>query len=127
MVSQGIAGQITEHSGNQMPMKGGAPQVARGIKATVFIYEPTHISQVARIGGSASYTAINTKRVASAATDSLGAFTVSLPPGTYSVFIGQGKQFYANLFDANNNIALFTVEPGKLTRVNLAVNSAATY
>ena len=127
VVSQGFIGQITAVNGNQMPMKGVERPVAKGIQATVLVYEPTHISQVTRSGTSPVYTAIGTKLVASVVTDSTGAFTLSLPPGSYSVFIKQGKQFFANLFDSQNNIALFAVEAGKLTPVNLSVSSSASF
>ena len=126
-ISQGFIGQITELTGNQMPMKGAQPAIPKGIATTVFIYEPTNINQVRRLGTAASYTAINTKLVASVDTDSTGNFTIALPVGNYSVFVKQGSQFYANLFDTNNNIALFTVEEGKLTKVNLAVSSGASF
>jgi hypothetical protein len=126
-VNQGVTGHITEVRGNQMPLQGIAPSKPKGILTTVFVYEPTNISQVTRIGSSALYTAISTKLVASVITDSSGAFTLALPAGSYSIFIKQGNRFYANLFDTNNNIAPFTVEIGKLTKVNLSVNSSATY
>jgi hypothetical protein len=127
MITQGITGYITEATGNQMPMKDAPLPVGKGILTTVFIYEPTNINQVSRTGTSPVYTAISTKLVASAETDSTGAFTVDLPTGSYSLFIKQGKQFYANLFDVKNNIALFTVEEGKLTRADLKVSSKASY
>ena len=127
VILQGFTGQITELTGNQMPMKGAQPAIPKGIATTVFIYEPTNINQVRRLGTAASYTAINTKLVASVDTDSTGNFTIALPVGNYSVFVKQGSQFYANLFDTNNNIALFTVEEGKLTKVNLAVSSGASF
>ncbi len=126
-VQQGITGVITEVTGDQMPMKGAPRPVPKGIMATVLVYEPTNISQVKRVGTATIYTSIATRLVASVQTDSTGAFTLSLPAGSYSVFIQQGKQYYANLFDTANNIALFTVEAGKLTKVDLTVNSAATY
>ncbi|MDP1764352.1 MAG: hypothetical protein Q8L07_10740 [Sediminibacterium sp.] len=126
-ISQGLTGQITELTGNQMPMKGAAPSEPVGILTTVFIYEPTHISQVSRMGSSPAYTAISTKLVDSVQTDSTGAYAIALAPGSYSVFIKQGKWFYANLFDSSNHIALFTVEEGKLTKANLLVSSRASY
>ncbi len=110
-----------------MPMKGADPIVPKGIVATVLIYEPTNVNQVRRMGTSATYTAIVTKQVASVDTDSTGKFTIALPAGSYSVFVKQGSLFYANLFDTNNNIALFTVEEGKLTTVNLSVSSGASF
>lgn len=127
VIAQGFTGQVTEVVGNQMPMKGGPPVVPKGIATTVLIYEPTHISQVSRLGTSATYTAISTKLVASVDTDSTGNFTIALPVGAYSVFVKQGDRFYANLFDTDNNIALFSVEEGKLTKVNLMVSSGASF
>ncbi len=127
MMVQGINGTITVASGNQMPMKGAEPKVPRGIQCTVLVYEPTNTSQVSRLPASPIYTAISTRLVASVDTDSTGRFAVSLPEGSYSLFIKQGNQFYANLFDMNNNIALFTVEKGKMTKANLAVSVKAAY
>jgi hypothetical protein len=126
-VVQGFSGQITVASGNRMPMKDATPATPRGLATTVFIYEPTDLSQVARSGTEPIYTDIRTKRVASVQTDSLGNFSVALEPGSYSVFVKLENRFYANLFDTNNRIALFTVEAGKLTRVNLSVTNKASF
>lgn len=126
-ITQGITGRITELTGNRMPMKDAEPAVPQPVMTTVFIYEPTHISQVTRTGTEPVYTAIATRLVASVETDSTGHFTVSLPVGSYSLFVKQGNHFYANLFDNNNNIALFTVEEGKLTQANLSVSNRASF
>ena len=126
-IKQGITGFVTESMGNQMPMKGAPPIVLKGVLTNVLVYEPTNITEVTRIGTSPIYTAIHTKLVASVQTDSTGAFTLALPVGSYSLFVQQGKSFYANLFDTVNNIALFTVEEDKLTTVKLTVSSKATY
>ena len=126
-VKQGINGLVTEVTGNQMPGPDVRPTEPKGITTTVFVYEPTHISQVTRVGTSPVYTAINTKLVASVKTDSTGAFTIALPVGSYSLFVQQGKTLYANLFDTDNHIALFTVQEDKLTTVTLRVNSKAVF
>ena len=127
VVKQGITGLITEVTGNQMPMKGAKPSVPKGILTTVYLFEPTNITQVNSVGNSSLYTAVNTKLVASVKTDSTGAFIIALPVGSYSIFVQQGKGYYANLFDTNNNIALFTVEEDKLTTVKLTISLKATY
>ncbi|MES2004692.1 MAG: carboxypeptidase regulatory-like domain-containing protein [Bacteroidota bacterium] len=127
VITQGITGKVTELTGNQMPMVGAPPRTGRPLMATVFFYEPTNTSQVTRIGASPVYTAIQTKLVASVETDSTGNYTVALPVGSYSVFVKQGKEYYANLFDTNNNIALFVVEEGKLTKFNISVNNKAIF
>ncbi|MBI2283355.1 MAG: carboxypeptidase regulatory-like domain-containing protein [Bacteroidetes bacterium] len=127
VVTQGITGRITELTGNRMPMKDAEPDLPKPLLTTVFIYEPTHISQVTRTGTEPVYTAIATRLVASVETDSTGHFTVSLPVGSYSLFVKQGDRFYANLFDNNNHIALFPVEEGKLTQANLSVSNRASF
>lgn len=99
----------------------------KGIQTTVFVYEPTNITQVIREGNTPLYTSISTKMVASIETDSTGAFMLALPVGSYSIFVKQGKGFYANLFDTKNNIALFEVEADKLTTVKLTVSSKAAF
>lgn len=126
-VIQGISGVITELRGNQMPMKGAPVNKPKPISATVFVYEPTHISQVSRQETATLYTAINTKLVASVVSDSTGAFKIALPPGSYSLFVQQGKFFFANSFDSQNYIQLVTVEAGKLTPFNITINSGAVY
>jgi hypothetical protein len=126
-VDQGLTGLITEVKGNRMPMKDAPQSTGIGVLTKVLIYEPTTLDQVSRVGTSSYYTAIHTKLVASVPTDSTGAYTVALPEGSYSVFIQRDKQFYANLFDTANRIALFTVEKGKLTTANLVISSGASY
>lgn len=126
-IKEGITGTVRLATGNRMPMKDMEPALPKGMAATVLIYEPTHISQVTRVGTSPLYTAIHTKMIASVETDSTGSYKVALPPGTYSLFIKQGKNFFSNLFDVNNNICPFTVTAGKLTTANLTVNSNASY
>ncbi len=126
-IKQGLEGRLLLETGNRMPMKGAPPYQPKGIRDSVFVYEPTNTSQVARVGTSPIYTAIYTKRVASLMTDSTGGFRVALPAGSYSLFVKQGNHYFANQFDTANNIALITVERRKLTRVNITVNSGATY
>jgi hypothetical protein len=127
-VKQGISGLVTESIGNQMPMKSRPPAQPKGIVTTVYFYEPTQLNQtLSNEPNTGYYTLIKTRLVASIDTDSTGAFAISLPAGKYSVFVKKGLYYYANLFDAQNNIALFTVEVDQLTKINLTVNSAATY
>ncbi|MBL0884257.1 MAG: carboxypeptidase regulatory-like domain-containing protein [Chitinophagaceae bacterium] len=126
-ITQGISGIITELRGNQMPMKGAPENKPHPVSVTLLVYEPTHLSQVQRVETSALYTAINTRKVASVLSDSTGTFRVALPPGTYSLFVQQGKFFFANSFDSQNNIQLVTVEANKVTSFNITINSSATY
>ncbi len=124
---EGITGKLLVASGNHMPMVGAPPNEPQPLKGTILVYEPTHLSQVTRMGDAPEYTAIHTRQVASIETDNTGAFTIALPPGTYSLFVKRNNHYYANLFDSNNNISLFTVEKGKLTTAKITVSTSAVY
>lgn len=127
-IEQGISGIITEIKGNQMPKVGIPPATPKPVSTTLYIYESTHISQVKPVEtGSPLYTAINSKLVASVLSDSLGRYSVALQKGTYSVFVKKGNFFFANLFDTQNNIQLVTVDSGKITPLNILINSDASY
>jgi hypothetical protein len=126
-VKQGLSGYIKEIKGNQMPSPDIEPQEAKGVQTTLYIYEPTNISQVERIGNSAFYNAVRTKLFKSVDSDSLGYFITPLPAGTYSLFTKVDGKFYANSFDAQNNIAPAIVEENKLTKVNFVISAHATY
>ncbi|MBV9988821.1 MAG: hypothetical protein JO301_14175 [Chitinophagaceae bacterium] len=108
-------------------MKDAPPRQPQGILTDVLIYEPTNLRQVSRLGSSSIYTAIRTKLVASVTTDSSGHYTVALPVGSYSIFLKHGSQYYANLFDTNNNIAVFTVDSNKLTKADLSISLKASF
>ena len=126
-ILQGISGLVTEAKGNQMPMKGADLQDNKGLQTTVYVYEATNISQVTRSNKTGVYVSILTKRVASITTDSLGAFTIALPVGKYSLFIKMGDAYFANAFDQYNNICLIEVTEKKLTNARLVLNSNAFY
>ncbi|MBW0178686.1 hypothetical protein [Sediminibacterium sp.] len=127
-IEQGISGLITEIKGNQMPKVGVAPATPKPVSTTLYVYEPTHISQVKPLEtGSPLYTTINRKLVASVLSDSLGRYSVALPAGTYSVFVKKGDYFFANMFDRENNIQLVSVDSGKITPLNILINSGASY
>lgn len=117
-VHQGIEGTVYVRSGNQMPSPGRPRPVPRGIQTTLYVYELTNITQVARVGQSAYYQSIRTKLVRAVETDSLGHFRIGLPVGRYSLFTKKNGNFYASVFDMENNIAPVEVMEGKMTQVD---------
>ena len=125
---QGISGYVLYTTGNQMPMKGAViHKLLTPLQCTLVIFEPTNIRNTDPQTPTNIYTSIHTKQVASVNSDSTGFFKIQLPIGKYSLFIKQGDQFFANMFDQFNNIALFEVLPSKFTEVKLTVNKAAAY
>jgi hypothetical protein len=124
---QGIIGEVTEVTGNQMPMVGGSAGAPKAFKTTVYIYDSTNIAQTKQIGTSPVFLSINTRLVQKLDTNEAGQFSAALPAGTYSVFVRKGGAFFANQFDEKNNIGICRVEVGKQTRIQISVNTDASY
>ena len=124
---QGIVGEVTEVSGNQMPMLGGSTGAPKPYKTTVYIYDSTNVSQAKQIGTSPLFLSVNTRLVQKIDTNEAGQFSAALEAGTYSVFVRKGGAFFANQFDEKNNIGICRVEVGKQTRLQISVNTDATY
>ena len=123
----GIEGYIFRISGNRMPSPDTKLSPPKGVKAVLFIYELTSLSQVAKQGETAFYSSIQTKLVQSVTSDESGYFYVSLPPGEYSLFTKKDALFYANNFDGDNHIAPVKVVPHKVTQVNVNIDYDAVY
>lgn len=126
-IDQGIRGQVLEVKGNQMPSPDAPPSKGHGVNTEVYVFEPTNIKEVERINGTSEYKAIHRKIIKTVKTDSAGRFAVDLPPGTYSLFIRLNGHYYSNLFDVDNNIGIVTVEPNRVSQVNITISSKATY
>lgn len=124
---QGISGKVILVTRNQLPKIDRTPNDPQQFPTTIFFHEPTNISQVVQANRSPLFSTIFTKLVGYVETDSTGSFKKALPVGTYSVFVQVGRYFFANDFDIRNNIALVTVEPGKMTDIKIIVNNEATY
>lgn len=123
----GIEGHVYLVRGNQMPSPDMPPASPRGTSTTLYIYELTNISQVAREGVSAFYRSISTHPVKVVTTGDDGAFKVKLKPGHYSLFVKKGELFYSSMFDEKNNIHPVEVKKGKFTEENFTVNYDAVY
>jgi len=122
--NQGIKGVVRMASGNQMP----APGVKRGplpsVKAQVYVFELTNISQVVRKGSSPYYSAVHTRLVTVVDTDSTGHFCVCLPEGRYSLFTRSGEWYFASRRDVDNNLAPAEVSKGKMTQVECHIEGS---
>lgn len=123
----GIKGHVYLVTGNQMPSPGKPPSKPRGTQTDLYIYALTNISQVTRVENTAFYSQISTPLIATVKTDAEGAFAVKLPPGSYSLFVKKGDNYYANLFDGDNNIYPVVVVNGLMTEVEFKADYDAVY
>jgi hypothetical protein len=124
---QGVKGYVYRISGNQMPSPDRKPAKPMGVVATLYIFELTNINQVSRMGQTAFYRAVRTKLVRKLESGADGFFSVQLPPGSYSFFTKKNELFYANWFDASNNIAPVAVLPEKMTAIEIRIDYDANY
>jgi hypothetical protein len=123
----GLEGYVFRISGNRMPSPNAKLSPPQGVKAVLYIYELTSLSQVTKQGESAFYSAIHTRLVQSTVSDETGYFHTILPPGEYSLFTKKDALFYANNFDGNNHIAPVKVVSGKMTQINVNIDYDAVY
>ncbi len=117
--STGIEGSVYSVSGNQMPSPHRKPGFRKGVRSTIYVFTLTGSDQVTRLADSPYYySAIKTRMVRRADTDSNGYFSLLLPAGSYSIFTKIGDLYYASRRDDKNHIAPVDVSPGKMTRVD---------
>lgn len=132
-ISQGIAGKVLWIEGNQMPTiideknPQDTPQrpAPKGIQREVHIYELTSMDQTNANG--VFFSNIQTKLVEKVQTDEEGNFAVSLPEGTYSVFVQEEEGLFANSMDGQGNINPVEVNKDEITQLMLEVNYTAAY
>ena len=126
-IEQGIAGYILEEKGNRMPSPDRQPTPPKGLKTLVFIHPVTDVTQLTSLATPGLYQSVNTPAVATATTDSTGYFAVSLPPGSYSVFVKYADGIYANWLNEKNQVSPVEVLEHKVTTVKLIVSAGASY
>lgn len=130
-VKQGIAGQVLWLEGNLMPGIGDEPEVNRKkfkgepIQRTLYIYELTTMDEASSEG--VFFQDIQTPLVAKVETNKKGEFAVSLPEGSYSLFVEEEEGLFANTFDGEGNINPVTVSEGDIATITIEVNYKAAY
>lgn len=122
---QGIKGQVFWLSGDQMPGPDKKRSPQQGIVREILFYEATKIAETKQDD---NFFTINGKSpVGTVISQPNGDFSISLPPGKYSVFIKEQDKLFANLFDGDGCINCITVEPKKIAWLTITVDYAAAY
>ncbi len=126
-IVQGIEGFVYTISGNQMPAPNIQPLPTQPLSDTIYIFELTNITNTSKLSESGFYTAVNSKLLAKTVSNKKGYFILSLPTGDYSVFLKVKGFFYANTFDAKNNIAPVKVNNNSITKIDIKQDAYAIY
>ena len=124
-IKQGLSGYIYAIRGNQMPGPGRLQSKGHGASRYLLIYEPTTIKNTS--GARPVFTHIKTRLIARAKSDSTGYYAITLPAGAYSVFIGEGKNFFAAESDANGVINPVKITDKTISHKDFSITLSATY
>lgn len=116
-ISRGLYGRVVLYKGNCMPGAGEC-KVSHPSRE-VLIREPVTYEQI-----SVTYLARPSGLVASTKADKHGFYEVSLPPGTYSVFVEDDGREYCNSFGSHDEACQVTIGDG-LTERELKIDHAA--
>jgi hypothetical protein len=122
-ITTGIAGTLLKVEGNCMPIiEPGSTCRTYPVSRTLNIYEYTTIKDVE--GWGPLYNGVNTKLIATCKADKSGFFQTELKPGKYSIFIREGKKFYANGGDGYGGINPITVQADSVFYIVLRLDYA---
>jgi len=127
IITQGISGSVVEEIGNRMPMVDAPASSPNPFETTVFVYELVNVKNVEPANNNGLYTVVNGKLITSVKTDSKGKFSINLPVGKYSLFVQKNSSFYANRFNAQNDINVYEVNKDALTTATIKVSLNAVY
>lgn len=127
-IEQGIWGDIWLWKGDFMPTIGRG--IICQVKRTVYIYELTTMDDVDQIDFSPLFSNIYTDLITTVESDAEGFFQVSLEPGTYSLFIMEGDNFYSNRGSNDGEIIeIFpvSVSTGEVPDVRIDITTEAVF
>jgi hypothetical protein len=125
--SQGICGDVRWLEGNQMPGPGVKMNSGKPVVRELYIYNAVKPEQTTAGESPAFVGKVNAKLVKRIKTRRDGTFSVSLPPGLYSVFTMESDGLWANTFDSDGYINPVTVQPGEYTNIHILINYKAYY
>lgn len=124
-IKQGLSGNIYLLKGNQMPSPGKPQSKGRGVSRYLFIYEPVTIKNTT--GTSPVFTHIKTRLVARTKSDSTGYYAIKLPTGKYSVFIAEGKGFFAAESNGEGVLNPVEITDKTITSKDFRLTAGAAY
>lgn len=126
-VEQGVAGKVEIWEGNFMPMVNGPPRgkITPAAGRRVRIHEPFNSREFGKFD--AIQDTIPTRLIAETRTDSSGEFFLSLPAGTYSIFVEEGERWYFNGWDGDGFQGLVRVDSGKVTKQDIRIMIKAVF
>lgn len=125
-LNQGLTGTVHLQQGNQMPMKGIAKRgKGKRLVCQLYVYPLLHLADVDHTGSVIHH--LTEQPLTIAHTDSTGHFSISLPPGSYSVLIKWETVFYTDKINSADEINRVEISPDTWLSRDFTVRAGSTY
>ena len=124
-ITQGVWGNVWFWQGNFMPGPGPPSGTITAVERDVLMYEPTKISSCERSPEDGSIIDIDSKLVATTRSNATGFYQLSLPPGSYSVFVKEGSAYMVLIGSSDDFLSQVTVTQGHVTKAQLDIKYEA--
>ena len=93
----------------------------------IYVHKLTTINDVEPNTFSQFYSHINTEIVSVVTSDDTGFYQIQLPAGTYSFFVKENGEFYANLFFEDGRINPVVVKENTVTKKQIDITYRASF
>jgi hypothetical protein len=118
-------GHIYEQKFNKMPMMDKPNSKGSPLHTTLYIYEPTNLSQLNRgnafaLNPNMTYS-ISAKLIDSAVSDKTGAFQLHLSPGKYSIFVKYNDGYFIPFFSGTNWASMIEIKENEINSLDIQV------
>jgi hypothetical protein len=127
-IKSNFTGHIYDQKFNNMPMTDRPTAKGSPLATTIYIYEPTLINQME--GGLVPgpiVSKINSILIDSVHTDKMGAYSMYLKPGKYSVFVKYEKGYYVPFYAGKDWASIFETKQNEITTLDIVVKANSSY
>ncbi len=125
-LGSGIAGNIKELIGNQMPLETKSKGKGRPLQTQVLIFEQLSASQLVDLSEQWCKQ-VNAIPIKSQWSDSAGKYQIFLDPGKYSILIAYNGGYFIPFFNQFNEIAPVSIAKSQIVQLDIKVNRKAIY
>ena len=122
-----IFGQVTFVEGNMMPSPDGPKAGGRPVRRQIGIFRLTSFRQTKPGVRTGFFAAMGSRPLLTTWSAKDGTYRLRLKPGTYTVCVREGGQWYANLSDHLGQINPVLVQHDSTTHHDLMINYKAIY
>ncbi len=123
-IAQGVSGQVTWESGNQMPGIDRQAPPAQPYECEIAVFPVLTVDDA--IADNMFFKPAS-KPVSGIKTDKNGNYQVPLPPGKYSVLVVVDDKYFGNTYNGKGEVNAVEVTENKIVTMDILVNYDASY